>query len=75
MLSETTVSASYARLRHFTSEAASGVKMIPLTECLHVAHAHFVGLGGSEIVMRMRIRPRSDASVLTHADGQVSLAK
>lgn len=45
MLSETTVSASYARLRHFTGEAPSGVKIIPLTECLHVAHAHFVGLG------------------------------
>ena len=47
MLSETTASASYARLRHFTGEAASGIKIIPLTECLHVAHDHFVGLGGS----------------------------
>lgn len=45
MLSETTVSASYARLRHFTGEAARGVKIFPLTECLHVAHAHFVDLG------------------------------
>lgn len=45
MLSETTVSASYAPLRHLTGEAAGGVKIIPLTECLHVAHAHFVGLG------------------------------